>query len=96
MSLVFEWDQRKARANLRKHGVNFREASSVFDDPLARIFLDDDHSDDERREIIVGRSMANRLLLACFREVSRDKIRIFSARRATKKEQHDYEENVTG
>jgi uncharacterized DUF497 family protein len=96
MPLVFEWDQRKARANLRKHGVSFNEALSVFDDQLARIFPDEDHSDDEQREIIVGHSMANKLLLACFQEVSKHKIRIISARRATKKEQQDYEENVTG
>jgi len=61
MSLVFEWDAQKARANQRKHGVSFDEASSVFDDPLAKIFADDEHSDGEQREIIVGHSIVDRL-----------------------------------
>lgn len=80
MPLVFEWDQRKARANSRKHGASFDEASSVFDDPLARIFLDQDHSNDEQREIIVGQSSANRLLLVSFHERSKDVIRIIGGR----------------
>ncbi|MBZ5609529.1 MAG: BrnT family toxin [Acidobacteriia bacterium] len=94
MSLVFESDQGKACANLRKHGITFDEASSAFDDPFARIFVDEDHSGEELREILVGHSTANRLLLVCFREMTKDHIRIVSARQATKKEQHDYEENV--
>ena len=62
MSLVFEWDLRKARANLLKHSVSFAEATSVFSDPLARIFEDEYHSTDERREIILGHSRTARLL----------------------------------
>jgi uncharacterized protein len=94
MSLVFEWDPRKARANLRKHSVNFVEATSVFSDPLARIFVDEYHSAGEPREIIIGHSRARRLLLICFTEPERDRVRIISARRATGKELYDYEENV--
>jgi uncharacterized DUF497 family protein len=94
MSLVFAWDPRKEQANLRKHGVGFIEATSVFSDPLARIFADEMHSVDEPREIIVGHSRAGRLLLVCFTEPERDRVRIISARRATGKELHDYEENV--
>jgi hypothetical protein len=56
MSLQFEWDAKKAEANLAKHEVSFEEAITVFADPLARIFNDDEHSGNERREIIIGHS----------------------------------------
>ena len=95
MSLKFEWDKDKAASNLKKHGVSFDEASTVFDDQLAYIFDDEDHSADEHREIIIGHSSQNRLLLTCFIERAEDVIRIFSARLATKKERKDYEENVS-
>ena len=92
MDLTFEWDPRKDRANLEKHRISFSEAMAVFDDPLARIFVDEDHSADERREIIVGHSQAKRLLLVCFTEPDQGRVRIISARRATRRERHDYEE----
>lgn len=92
---IFEWDPRKDAANLEKHGIGFSEATAVFGDPLARIFADEDHSADERREIIVGRSRAKRLLLVCFTEREDGRVRIVSARRATRREQHDYEDHVT-
>ena len=95
MSPVFEWDNRKAKANFRKHRVQFTEAASVFSDPLARIFPDEAHSDREVREIIIGHSNAKHLLLVCFTEPVMDHIRIISARRATKAEQRDYEEHLT-
>jgi len=95
MDLVFEWDPRKDRANLEKHGVTFSEATSVFGDPLARIFADEDHSTNEQREIIIGHSQAKRLLLVCFTEREEGWARIISARRATRKEQRDYEEYIT-
>ena len=95
MSVKFEWGEDKAASNLKKHGVSFEEASTVFDDPLAYIFGDEDHSADERREIIIGHSNQNRLLLTCFIERAENIIRIFSARLATKKEHKDYEENVS-
>ena len=95
MSLRFEWDARKGLANLQKHGVGFEESSSVFRDPLARIFEDECHSLDEAREIIVGRSLRGRLLLVCFTERTTGRIRIISARRATKREQNDHEENTS-
>jgi uncharacterized protein len=91
---AFEWDSRKARSNIRKHGVTFIEAASVFADPLARIFDDPDHSAEESREIIIGHSATGKLLLVCFSEALEDQVRIISARRATKREQQDYEENV--
>lgn len=94
MSLRFEWDPEKAAANLAKHGVSFEEGLTVFSDPLARIFDDEDHSIQAAREIIIGHSTQHRLLLVCFtaREAS---IRIFSARRATRRERQDYEEIIS-
>lgn len=93
MNIRFEWDKNKAEANLGKHRVSFEEAATVFYDPLARIFDDEDHSSGDVREIIIGHAITNRLLLVCFTERARDVIRIFSARLATKKERRDYEEN---
>ena len=61
--MEFEWDKAKAAANFKKHRVTFDEASTVFSDPLARIFDDPEHSVEERREIIAGHSIINRLLL---------------------------------
>ena len=92
MSIEFEWDSQKAASNFKKHGVTFEEAVTVFGDPLAAIFDDEEHSVDEPREIIVGHSNYQHLLLVNFTERS-DKIRIISARRATKRERQDYEEN---
>ena len=91
MNLRFEWDGRKALTNQVKHGVSFEEAMTVFSDPLARIFDDPDHSVVESREIIIGLSQKQRLLIVCFTEHS-DTVRIFSARKATKIERQDYEE----
>ncbi len=74
--------------------MSFLEALTVFADPLARIFEDEDHSDEEMREIIIGHSKAQRLLVVCFAEGG-DTIRIVSARKATRQERQDYEENAT-
>ena len=87
----FTWDDDKAAANQKKHGVSFAEAQTVFDNPLAVIFEDEAHSDSESREIIIGHSARNRLLLVCFTERT-DNVRIISARGATAKERSDYEE----
>ena len=92
--MVFEWDPRKNQSNSRKHGVSFAEAVSVFRDPLARIFVDEGHSAEESREIIVGHSTARRLLLVCFTELESGCVRIIGARRTTKVEQNDYEEHL--
>jgi uncharacterized DUF497 family protein len=93
--VVFEWDPAKAVANLAKHGVTFEEALTVFMDPMARIHGDPDHSGAERREIIVGHSIHRRLLLVSFVE-SGEKVRLISARVATKRERRDYEEKDKG
>jgi uncharacterized DUF497 family protein len=94
MPLVFEWDAKKARTNRRKHGVSFDEACTVFDDPLAAIFTDEDHSAGEPREIIIGYSILRRLALVCFTERPGNRIRIFSARPATPREKENHEDYV--
>ena len=95
MSLQFEWDKRKAEKNINKHGVSFDEAKTVFGNPLASIFDDEWHSLSERREIIIGHSERNRLLVLCFTEKSEGCIRIFSARPVTGKERRDYAKHTT-
>lgn len=95
MDLVFEWDPLKDHANLEKHRIAFAEATSVFGDPLARIFADEDHSTEEQREIMIGHSRAKRLLLVCFTERADGRVRIISARRATRRERHDYEDHIS-
>ena len=93
MSFEFEWDDAKAKANLKKHGVPFAEALTAFVDPLARIFDDPDHSAVEVREIIVGYSTKPRLLVVGFTERS-GRVRLIHARPATKAEQKRHEENA--
>jgi len=94
MAIQFEWDREKAALNLKKHHVSFEEASTVFQDPFGHIFDDENHSIGERREMIIGHSVLNRLLIVHFVEKSKERIRIFSARLATKTERHDYEEHA--
>jgi uncharacterized DUF497 family protein len=91
--MEFEWNPSKATANLKKHGVSFEEAKTLFDNPLAVIFDDKAHSIDEQREIIIGHSRQNRLLLVAFTE-RLGNVRIISARLATRQEREDYEQNV--
>ncbi len=93
MNLEFEWDAKKSEANRAIHGIDFGEALTVFRDPLARIFEDEEHSNHERREIIIGHSVKDRLIVACF-TVRTSRIRVISARKATRLERKDYEENV--
>ncbi len=90
----FEWDPAKTVSNIRKHGVSFDEAVTVFKDPLAFIFDDTAHSEQEHREIIIGMSTVRRMLLVCFVERVEDTVRIISARPATRQEMKDYEENA--
>lgn len=94
MSLIFEWDTGKAATNARKHGIEFQDAIAVFDDPLAKIFPDTWHSEDESREIIIGHLRDRRLCLVVFTEIGEDRLRIISARIATPKEQRNYERNA--
>ena len=90
MSLTFEWDEKKADDNLRKHGVTFDEAKTVFNDPFSVTIYDPDHSSDEQRYIDIGLSSKGRLIVVSYMERG-EKIRIISGREATKKEQEEYE-----
>ncbi len=94
MSYRFEWDSYKAATNLKKHSVSFDEASSVFDDPMAILFDDEEHSATEVRELIIGYSVSGRLLLVGFTERSGEMLRLISARAVTRKERKEYEDNL--
>jgi len=89
--MEFEWDPRKDAANQRKHAVGFREATTVFGDPLATTFPDSEHSIVEPRFLTIGASVSNRLLVVIHSE-RRESIRIISARPATARERKFYEE----
>lgn len=90
-NLSFEWDERKATANAKKHGVSFEEAKSVFVDERAKLIDDPDHSDDEDRFVLLGLSGALRLLLVCHcYRGDGNVIRIISARKASAKESKSY------
>jgi hypothetical protein len=88
----YEWDEDKARANLRKHQVSFQEGATVFNDLLIATLPDPDHSDDERRYIAIGCSVRGRILVVVFTE-REDKIRLISCRKATPVERKAYEED---
>jgi uncharacterized DUF497 family protein len=87
----FEWDGAKANSNLAKHGVSFDEAETVADDPWVIVRLDETHSTSEGRWRALGWSSAGRLLVVIFTERP-DRLRLISARRATRREQREYEE----
>jgi uncharacterized DUF497 family protein len=89
--MVFEWDARKSATNLRKHGVSFAEAGTVFGDELSITVPDPDHSDQEDRYITIGRSNLHRLLMVAHTDRG-ENIRIISARELTKTERKEYEE----
>ena len=91
MHPMFEWDEEKATANVRKHKLSFGEATTVFHDPLISSMIDPTHSDDEQRFIAMGRSSQGRLLVVIYVE-RESKIRIISCRRATSTERKSYEE----
>lgn len=93
--MEFEWDEAKAAANERKHGVTFPEAATAFADPLAAIFPDPDHSDGEEREILVGYDERGRLLIVSFTERPPN-LRIISARVASPAERRNHEDNPMG
>jgi uncharacterized DUF497 family protein len=89
--MEFEWDRKKAKYNLRKHGVSFEEASTVFDDLFAAVYEDPEHSVNERRFLMIGKSVRRRLLIIAFADRNQ-RIRIISARLPTKNEKKSYEE----
>ena len=88
--MKFVWSSQKAEANARKHGVPFDEAATVFGDPLAGTFVDEDHSIGEERFITVGRSSSGRLLVVSHTEDFQE-FRIISVRPATPQERKRYE-----
>lgn len=90
MTMEFEWDPRKAAHNRRKHGVDFVEAATVFDDPLSMTFPDPDHSRDGDRFIIIGTSKLGRLLIVSHMDRA-NVTRIISARSVTNRERKLYE-----
>ena len=90
MSLTFEWDEEKAIGNLDKHGVSFQEASTVFMDSLSVTISDPLHSFDEQRFVTIGESVEREVLVVV--HTQRDtRIRIISAREATRRERQNYE-----
>lgn len=91
MNLRFEWDEEKAKANLRKHRVNFDETTTVFTDPFSMTIHDPAHSADEERHIDIGRSDKGRVLVVVYTERGSN-IRLVSCRKATSSERRLYEE----
>jgi uncharacterized protein len=90
-TLSFEWDEHKAKANAKKHGVSFDEARSVFVDERAKLIADPDHSEDEDRFVLLGLSSVLRLLLVCHcYRAEGNVIRIISARKASAREFKSY------
>lgn len=95
--LRFDWDPRKAAANLRKHGVSFEEARSVFYDESALLRPDEGHSDDEDRFLLLGLSVSLRMLVVCHCYRQEDEvIRLISARKANALERQQYEDRRIG
>ena len=89
--LRFVWDEKKNRANQRKHRVSFEEAQTAFYDEHATVYFDPDHSDDEDRFVLLGMSFKLRVLVVCHCYRENDTlIRIISARKADKLEEADY------
>ncbi len=92
-NIIFEWNNRKATENRKKHGVSFKEATSVFVDENARLILDPEHSDHEDRFVLLGLSIQLRILVVvhCYQEDD-EVIRIISARKADRSERRQYSE----
>ena len=91
MGLTFEWDANKAAVNTIKHGVSFEEAATAFGDPLSITVADPDHSIDESRFVLIGRTVRDQIVVVVHTERG-DNIRIISARLATRRESKDYEQ----
>jgi len=91
--MTFEWDETKAESNLAKHRVTFGEASTVFGDPLSLTIYDPSHSQEEDRFVTIGMSAHSNMLVVVHTDRG-DRVRIISARRATKREVKAYEEGI--
>jgi len=91
--VIYEWDAEKAKGNLRKHRISFEDAATVFLDPLALTFPDPHHSSGEDREITIGRSSRQQVVFVSHCQRG-DRVRIISARKATRGEHRQYEEGI--
>jgi hypothetical protein len=91
ITMRFEWDPKKAERNLKKHGVTFQEAATVFGDPLAMTFQDPDHSIEEERQLTFGQSLRRRLIVVSHTKRG-DRTRIVNARLMDRNERVIYEE----
>lgn len=89
--MFFEWDRNKEAQNRKKHGVSFREAATVFGDPLSTTFPDLAHSEEEQRYLTIGMTEKGTIIVVAHTE-EEDTVRIISARRAARQEQRFYEE----
>ena len=92
MDFIFEWDEHKAEINTRNHGVSFDEAQTVFLDNLSVMKPDVEHSNTEERLLIIGTSHKNRVIVVSYTERG-DNIRLISARKATRHERKQYEDD---
>jgi uncharacterized protein len=92
--VIYEWDPKKAQANVRNHRVSFEEAATVFVDPLAITYPNPDNSDEESREITIGHSAKRRVIFLSHTQRG-DHIRIISARKLTRRERQQYEETTS-
>ncbi len=90
---MYEWNAEKAKANFQKHGVSFDEAATVFLDPLALTFPDPSHSAEEEREITIGYTARHQVAFVSHSQRG-DRVRIISARKATRRERKQYEEGI--
>jgi len=86
----FEWDETKNQANIRKHGIDFRQAAYVFSDPFALSIPDDEYSENEERWLLLGKSLSEQILLVVHTIRHDDAIRLISARKATNSEKTTY------
>ena len=91
--MEFEWDPKKATKNEKKHGISFSEATTVLGDPLELTISDPDHSSGEFRFLSIGKSNFENLLVVSYTESQHNRIRVISARKATRQEQRHYEQN---
>ncbi len=91
MELTFEWDEKKAQANFKKHKVSFEEAKSIFNDPWLLTFPDFEHSNGEQRQLSIGLSTRGRVLIVVHTDRGKN-IRLISGRRATPNERKVYEQ----
>jgi len=89
--VILEWDPEKARSNLEKHGVDFHEAGTVFDDPLSTTVPDPAHSVDEQRYVTIGLSLSGRILVVAHTDRG-EAVRLITARPATPSERRFYEQ----